>query len=339
MRFSFNTIFQVNVLHSFYADGKCNDFVFFPLAETAETLRNHQAIVRSAGNNLRAAILADDGPVKARVPLQDKENLLFGMKLNNYAFSNFTNEYPATKKIFLFTNETNVNDPSLAPVPLTKKEIGLAGPVIFHTLITNLAVTLILKSSDGTIISTEKYSAGSKDKVHAFDKQNLAPGLYTVTEDTGATTDYTYYSDRDLLSETVFGIIRIVNQPAFNFTYDGKPIYTISFTAKNSSWRYYVVARSLSGADINALNIFDAGRTGLNVIGFTRTYPVPANDTTAPLLANDLSKVTLFTSNNPLVWQQTPRQRIELRKSGTTLLSDLPNPDIQSPETKMYIVI
>ncbi|HEU4716384.1 MAG TPA: hypothetical protein VFU15_01045, partial [Bacteroidia bacterium] len=85
--------------------------------------------------------------------------------------------------------------------------------------------------------------------------------------------------------------------------------------------------------------IHDAGRTGAAKITFDKTYPVPASDTMAPLLCSDTSKIALFTSGVSLDWQQTPRKRIELRKSGTTLIDDLPNPDQRKPGTTIYVYV
>ncbi|HEU4717590.1 MAG TPA: hypothetical protein VFU15_07145, partial [Bacteroidia bacterium] len=235
---SFKSIFQVNLLHNFYTDGKCSDFVLFPLNETIDLLRNRQAVFRSKDNYIRTLILGDSSGPGAAVPLEKNESCYFGMRLITPSFSNITNEYPSDKKIFLFTNENNTSDPSAAAIALERKEIALCGPVINHTVVSAAGVTLKLKNVSGQVIQTKNYAAGSAGTNHQFDIQRLPKGLYTVTEDDGATTIYTYYADNDLVFDSVFGIIRIVNQPDFLFTYDGKPIYQVSFTSRSSLWNY-----------------------------------------------------------------------------------------------------
>jgi hypothetical protein len=336
----FKSIFRFDLLHTYYTSGKSMNFSLFPLKETGEKLRNHQALFRAFENYGRTLILANAAGTTAQQPLALGDSLYFGMKLNTAAFSNMTNEFPLSKKIFLFTNENNLSNPTVATVELERKTITLTGPVINHVIVTNLAVSLQLRKSDGTLLNTMSAAAGSVGKEKSFDLQQMSPGLYTITEVAGTSIVYTYYVDAELNASGVFGIIRIVNQSAFPFIYDGKPTYNISFTAKSNTWKYYVAAPAFSSTDVGTrLSINDAGRTGASAISFTKTYPVPSTDPVAPLLCSDTSKVVLFTSNSPLLWMQSPRKRIELRKSGTAIVSDLPNPDPNKPGTTMYITI
>src|SRR6185436_6335576 len=109
--------------------------------------------------------------------------------------------------------------------------------------------------------------------------------------------------------------------------------YRISFTAKSSTWKYYVVAPSVSGPDLNILD------NGGSAIGFSSTA-IPVDDKAAPLLNSDpLKTVVLFTSDTPLVFTQAARKQIELRKNMTTLIGNLPNPDISKPTTEMFIYV
>jgi hypothetical protein len=210
-----------------------------------------------------------------------------------------------------------------------------------HTIVSALAVTIELKNEKGITVSSSSRTAGSDGKEQLFDLSLLPNGLYTVTETAGmVSADYHYYSDQELSFRNLFGIIRIVNQNTFPFSYDGKPDYRVELTSKSSAWKYYVVAPGLSGSDISTnLNITDTGRTGPAVIVFDKTYPVPPGDTVAPLLCTDTSKVALFTSTTALAFQQQPRKQIELRKGATALISNLPNPDVRKPTPEMYIYV
>lgn len=341
MNLNFRTAFQVSLLHNFYKDSLCNDFSLFPVAETKELLRNRQAIFSFKNTFGKVMLQEDKTETTAAHPIESKDAFVFAMTLLNPSLGNITIEWPSPKKIFLFTNEGNLTDPAGAPVELIRSEITLCGKTLVHRIVSNDAVTLSLTDEHGAQIDSVAFPAGSADREKGFSLQKFSGGLFTVTETVGMnTTAYVYYADNELLFKNVFGLVRIINQPAFPFSYDGKPVYQVSFTSKSSAWKYYVVAPNLSGADISTqLNITDTGRTGLDVIEFDKTYPVPPADTTAPMLYSDTTKIALFTSTIELQFMQLPRKQIELRKGSTVLLADLPNPDVKKPTTEILIYV
>jgi hypothetical protein len=342
---NFRQVLQIELYHSFYKKLNCGDFSLFALSETQKLLRNRQAIFsfkqsseKSFGKML---ILENADGTTAKHPIDKGDVLLFGMELQKPFLGNITVEWPSPKKIFLYTNVGNLTDPAISAVELIRSEISLTGKVINHTIVSNSALTLELINENGTLIESLSLPAGVAGREQQFDLQQHSSGLFTIRETAGfVAADYIYYADDALLFKNIFGLIRIVNQSAFPFNYDGKPIYQISFTAKSSSWKYYVVAPNLPGTDAGTtLSIEDTGRTGLSKILFSKTYPVPGTDKIASMLYKDLSKVVLFTSASPLVFEQSPRQKIELRKGTLTLIDNLPNPDISKPTTEMFIYV
>jgi hypothetical protein len=341
MNTAFRQVLQINVRHGFYRDTKCNDFVLFPVSETQKLLRNRQAIFSSKESFAKLLILENVAATSAAHPIETNDTLVFGMELQKPMLANITVEWPAPKKIFLFTNVGNLTDPALAPVDLLRSEISLSGKIITHRIVSNSAGKIELRNENNVLLDTVPFSAGSVNVEQAFDVQKQFNGLFTIREIVGVVqTDYIYYADDTLMYKNIFALIRIVNQSAFPFNYDGKPIYRIRFTAKSSNWKYYVVAPNLPGTDAGTtLSLNDQGRIGPAKILFNKTYPVPAADKTAPMLHSDLSKVVLFTTTAPLIYTQTPRQQIELRKGAATLISNLPNPDISKPTTEMFIYV
>jgi hypothetical protein len=341
MNTAFRQVLQIDLLHGFYRDTRCRDFSVYALPDTQKLLRNRQAIFSFKESFGKMLILEDVSGTTAAHPIETGDTLVFAMELLTPALANFTVEWPSQRKIFLFTNEGNLTDPALGNVPLLRSEISLSAKVLTHRVVSNSALTIELRNETGMLIETVAVDAGSADAERAFDIQKHPNGLFTVTEVVGmVSTNYTYYADDALLFKNIFGLIRIVNQSAFPFNYDGKPVYQISFTAKSSAWKYYVVAPNLPGTDAGTvLNIEDIGRPPASAILFSKTYPIPPDDKTAPMLSKDLSKVVLFTSTGLLVYQQAPRQEIELRKGTMTLIGNLPNPDVSKPNTEMFIYV
>jgi hypothetical protein len=341
MNTAFRQVLQIDLQHSFYKENKCSDFDVFAVSDTVKLLRNRQAIFSFKQSFGKLLILENSGGTSAAHPIATADALVFGMQLLNIRLANITTEWPAQKKIFLFTNVGNLTDPSIAPVELIRSEISLSGKIVTHKIISNSALQLDIKNESGQVIDSRRIDAGSANTEQAFDLQGFENGLFTITETVGlVTTDYNYYADDTLQFKNIFGLIRIVNQSAFPFNYDGKPVYQISFTAKSSTWKYYVVAPGLPGTDAGTvLSLADIGRTGPATILFSKTYPIPAGDKTAPMLFKDLSKVVLFTTTSALVYQQIPRQQIELRKGAMTLIGNLPNPDTSKPTSEMFIYV
>ncbi len=339
---NFRQVLQIDVLHGFYRESKCSDFVLYALSDTQKLLRNRQAMFNAKQGFGKLLILENvEGTTAAHPFEEDTDALVFGMELLNPSLANFTVEWPSPKKIFLFTNEGNVTDPAISPVELIRSEIKLSSKILTHVIVSNSALILEIKNESDLVIETVAIDAGSAGGEYAFDLQRHPNGIFTVTETVlGVPTGYTYYADDALLFKNIFALIRIVNQSAFPFNYDGKPIYRINFTAKSSNWKYYVVAPNLPGTDAGTtLSITDIGRPPLSAIAFDKTYPIPPGDKTAPMLYKDLSKVVLFTSVDPLIFQQSPRQEIELRKGAATLIANLPNPDVSKPTTEMFIYV
>lgn len=345
MNTAFRQVLQIELLHSFYKKLNCNDFTLFAVSETQKLLRNRQAIFsfkQSAEKTFgKLMILENAAGTTAEHPIESDDALVFGMELQNPSLANVTVEWPSPKKIFLYTNVGNLTDPATSAVQLIRSEISLRGKAFTHTLVSDSAVKLQALNEDGIVVESYSFPAGNAGREQTIDLQKHTSGLFTIRETVGVVnTDYIIYADDTLLFRNIFALIRIVNQSAFPFNYDGKPIYQISFTAKSSSWKYYVVAPNLPGADAGTvLSIEDTGRTGPSTILFTKTYPVPDDDKTAPMLFKDKTKIVLFTSNSSLVFEQTPRQKIELRKGALTLIENLPNPDINKQTTEMFIYV
>ena len=333
MRSVFRTTFNLKLQHNYYADGRCMDFSVFPVDGTGAVLKRHDAVFRTFDNNVRLFILANAANSTAGKPFDRGCELFFGMHLNNSSFLNFTSEQPPARKVFLYTNKGAVTS------ELTRRQVAVSGSLLSHTITTNQAVTLALKDSTDTVLERKEYKAGFAGHIHCFDLRMRDPGLYTVAEDSSAVNTEYYVSDT-MASANIFGLIQIVNLNLTPFTYDGNTEYKISFTASSSKWTYYVVAPGFSAAELqNLLEVSHAVQTGMTEIKFDKTYPVPPADPFPSLIYKDTAKVAMFVSKNAITFRQSTIKKLELKKNNTVLITDLPNPDVTSGKSTMFITI
>ncbi len=104
----FNTLFTIELLHSFFANGQCNDFIIQPSAQTAAVLRGYKMVAKQFDNKLYAGIETNASGNPSLLPAQDKPFTFF-LQLSNPLFYNYTNlpsSFP-DNSIYYFTNRTN----------------------------------------------------------------------------------------------------------------------------------------------------------------------------------------------------------------------------------------
>lgn len=337
MLYAFKPVLDLALLHEFYTNGKCEDFSIAPVAATRALLRQYDVVFRNRENMGHALIRANSSNTTAARPFPTGTSLVFALRLRNHSFPNFTNEYPAAKKTFLFTTAGVVPAAGEEVFELARTSISISGQLLPHRIVSNAEVTLILQNIDGIEVTRQKYPAGSADQIHSFDLRSMDNGFYSVTESTPAFTTH-YYVDNELAFDNIFGLVQIINKAPTSFTYDGTQKFKISFTAKSTKWTYYVVAPGMPATDLkDNLKIVDNNNP--QTLAFTKTYPLPNTDPTAPLLHKDIAKVARFESNAVIKMRQSARAGLELRKNNTVLIGHMPNPDVKNPTTQMFINI
>lgn len=104
MNTQFGILFSVEVLHDYYADGRCPDLVFIPTASTLESLRGAGIVVKPAGNQLLAGAPVDAIAGNLRVPLPANIIYSFYLVVQNPHFYQFTNLTPEKDKIHYLSN-------------------------------------------------------------------------------------------------------------------------------------------------------------------------------------------------------------------------------------------
>lgn len=106
----FSLLFQVQLLHRYYADGRCPDFTIVPSAKASAILAGCKFVVRQHGNQLIAATQSPAGsPLTPPFNRPGPNNpLTFFLQCNTVTFFNIT-DLPgaAGGKLMYFTNRNN----------------------------------------------------------------------------------------------------------------------------------------------------------------------------------------------------------------------------------------
>jgi hypothetical protein len=100
--------FRVELLHKYFANNICNDFVIIPSVLTQATLNGNKMLARQYGNTLYGALQVDDAG-KAFMTPSNNLQLTFFLRLNNPVFFNYTNlpSVYQSGKIYYYTNRNN----------------------------------------------------------------------------------------------------------------------------------------------------------------------------------------------------------------------------------------
>jgi hypothetical protein len=109
--FKYTLLFDVEVLHDFYATGKSGDFLFQPTESCRAALERYNLVFRSkdTGFEVFSQVDVHKAGLKMKTPLRDKEKFTFLMKLKNPFFVNFSelSPEPGNASFYYFNNKTN----------------------------------------------------------------------------------------------------------------------------------------------------------------------------------------------------------------------------------------
>ena len=76
----FLPLMELYLMHPFYADGRCPDFVVAPTRDTQRLLKNHRCVLKPVSNGVRVlmAVSADGDPF---IPLREGVKFAFYLRL------------------------------------------------------------------------------------------------------------------------------------------------------------------------------------------------------------------------------------------------------------------
>lgn len=334
MTTAFSILFRVLVSHDYYA-GTCRDFDYVVPADTAAFLRNGKLIVR-VSDGILFVLFQGDQRKRALVSLTGKK-LRFGLKLNNPAFSNFTQfDIDPRSGTPLYANTTI---PGTLDAPRTTVLVGR----IFSHELSRVArpVTVNLKNEAGGVVRTDLLMAGQDRPTVDYDMKQNPSGSYSLEEVYGnGTVRTSYFYDPELLAAGVFGLVEVLVADSM---YNAPSDLTITFHALLQPLRYYVVARNYTDVEFSKFTVVDSGAADDGRAQLTfRRVPVASftsNEIPPDLLAGPDSRLVMFTTQTPLARREKPRTKIQLMANQDRLIDSLPQPSASKPKFDCIIQV
>lgn len=327
----FQPLFVISISHSYYTQS-CKDFDYSFPRDTLQLLKNANLIARVRDNKLYVLFAAD----KTGAHLTSK-TLRIGLRLLNPYFSNFTDLSFVDQSCRPLYRNSQRGGELDAAVPVI-----LVGQVFSHALIkTARPVTVTLKDPSDQIFKTDTVTGENNRSTISYDLTGQPAGAYHITEEDGAGNSITriYYSDAELQQHSIFGVVEINIDGSF-YTKDTE--FKITFTAKQETLKYYIIARNYSQLELDQLSIVDEGEEGRPQIQFTSANFT--NDDLSPsILGNGDAKIALFKSQTSVMRQEKARQKIQLQKKNSSqqnasvLIPHLPQPGANKVNADLLI--
>ncbi len=327
MSILFRPLLTVAVNHGYYG-GACGDLDFVIPAATAAALARGRILARVRDN--RMVLLSERRP--DGTPLADLAGttLLFGLRLNNPYFSNFT-EPPVPAGLPVYSNRTA---PGQFAAPLAAR-FAAASETVVPSQATR-PVTLSLRAG-ATLLETQTLAAGVASVV--FSTRHLPTGVYTLAEDYGGPpVASTWVVEPELAAGGVWGLAAITLGAAFQAA---PPAFTLTLAARQERLKYYVVARNFSAGEFSQLLVTDAGfgEEGRPQLLFEPVAPAAfaGDDIKADLLGDAAARIVLFQSQAPVSRRDKGYRKIQLSRNGEILVTHLPQPGADRPQAHLIV--
>jgi hypothetical protein len=321
-------------INSSYYSGICEDFDFVPTAETLQYFKEGRLLTRLQNGRLFLLFEVDEAgePI---ISLID-QTLSIGLKLMNPLFLNFTGlNFDPESMLSVYKNTDN---PAALDAPIQAQRVSFSflHPISHSTR----PVSIELISSGGQTLFTEALTTSQQTAVR-FDLSDYPAGIYQVVATHPDRADTTqYYVNDTFFRESILGVVEITIDSAF---YTAPPSFSLSFSSKNQSLEYYIVANQYSEAEFDQLTVLDAGFTeeSRDEINFSRVLPADFTTTELDpaLLGPDTAQIALFRSQVPLPRQALGRKKIQLHKNGDVLIPHLPQPGAGAANSTLIVQV
>lgn len=105
---NYKKLFELNILHKYYRDNICPDFIVEPTIKCSKILRGHRLIVKNKVNGI-VVVTPVDSDKKLEFELADNLQFTFILKLKNQNFIDFTeiDWKPVDNSIYQYSNQNN----------------------------------------------------------------------------------------------------------------------------------------------------------------------------------------------------------------------------------------
>ncbi|NEN91461.1 MAG: hypothetical protein F6K48_22165 [Okeania sp. SIO3H1] len=201
----YKKLFELSILHEYYTNELCPDFILEPTIECRKILSGHRLIIKNKVNGIVIISPVDpDDESQPQIELADNLRFTFLLKLQNQKIVNFT-ERDFQGSIFFNLQEEQLKD-------------GLKCPA-FSNKNSNQPGVVQLEEDTVILYYQELPESGTEEKIK-LSYEDLPGG------------------------QIVWGIVIIENNSSMAVDLNQSSDYQITFEAKEQKWRYYLITNS-----------------------------------------------------------------------------------------------
>ena len=331
-RIAFRPLWTVEVQHGFYggtAGSTCDALSFSVPAATERALAGAHSLLRVRDGALQVLVEVDG----ANAPLSDLSGLrlLIGLKPREATFDLIT------APLNLPRGDTAVWDNRANPNALDgPRAVRISGEQLrIEPRASERPLTLRLFNAANTLQAQTVLNIG--------DEAWTLPGLYTHGEwrveeqGAGPAASWALWVAPELVK--AWGVL------ALSFDASHFPAgqnFSLSFTARSDTLRYYVVANRFGVAEFNSLSVQDTGfaAEARPAIVFNRLAPANFNAShLAPALLDPSgsARIALFEAQATVARRARGPAGLELHRNGDVLLGNLPQPGAERHDAQFVV--
>lgn len=327
-RIAFRPLWTVTVQHGFFG-GSCDALNFTVPPATERTLAGAHALLRVMDGALHVLVEVDE----ANAPISDLGGLrlLIGLKPREATFDRITSPLDLPRgDAAVWDNTANAN--------------ALGGPRAVR--ITGEQLRIQPRASERPL-TVRLFDAANnlhlQTVLNIGDEAWTLPGLYTHGEwrveeqGAGPAASWVLWVEPELVN--AWGVL------ALGFDAGHLPAgqaFTLRFTARSDTLRYYVVASRFGLAEFNSLSLQDTGfaAEARPPIVFTRVAPANFNTShLAPALLDPggSARIALFEAQAAVARRARGPAGLELQRNGDVLIGNLPQPGAERHDAQFVV--
>ncbi len=327
-RIRFRPLWTVTVEHGFFG-GNCEALSFSLTLTTERTLAGAHALLRVLDGALHVLVEVDGN----NAPLSDLSGLrlLIGLKPRDVSFDFITTPLGLARgDAAVWDNTANAN--ALGG----PRAVRISGEQLrIEPRASERPLTLRLFDAANTLQAQTVLNIG--------DEAWTLPGLYTHGEwrveeqGAGPAASWALWVEPELVN--AWGVL------ALGFDAGHLPAgqaFTLSFTARSDTLRYYVVANRFGLAEFDSLSVQDTGFAAESrpAIVFNRVAPANFNTShLAPALLDPSgsARIALFEAQATVARRARGPVGLELHRNGDVLIGNLPQPGAERHDAQFVV--